>query len=267
MPPRETDVLRKKLEEIDFGNESIRSFKGLPSMDYAFFPGGNGLFDGIDGNISRVTTLVLGSDFGCDSKFIDQYGQLLARDERDSSPTWSSKGGLKKTFRGAVTNSLTPTATIDLRECFFANAWPFLHIGESNDDPSIEEWLQDDVLMSKCLSFFVDETLPIIKPKIIIALGKGPAVFLSRIWPEELKHWSLNERTAWNDLTFAKLDRLFLERVKYAERIAYCVVLTHRSKAHLNARFRKQPYSGLDGEIRLLDHVADRAGLNRKGGG
>jgi hypothetical protein len=267
MPPREIDVLRKKLEEIDFDNASIRSFKGLPTMDYGFFPGGNGLFDGIGGDISRISTLVLGSNFGCDNSFVDQDGQLRTRDERTSSPTWSSKGGLKNTFRGVAMITRARTAIIDLRECFYTNAWPFLHKGGSNDDPPIEGWLQDDGLMSKCLSFFVNETLPVIKPKVIVALGKGPAVFLSRIWPEKLKQWSLNEKTKWKDLTFAKLDRLFFEQVKYAEMNPYCVVLTHRSRAHINARFRKQPYSDLDGEKRLLDHVADKAGLNWKGRG
>jgi len=232
-------------------------------MDFGFFPGGNGLYEGNAGDLAAVEVIVLGSNFGCESKFAEN-GKLIVRDERRTSATWTSKGGLINTFSGARQDGAVKTSRIGIRQCFFTNAWPFLHRGMSNDKPPIDLWLCNEALMEQCISFFQEKTLPSIKPKLIVALGKGPAVFLSRIWPHELPAWTWNGELKWEDLKFSQLDREPFNKIPFPHGDVYCAVIHHRSRAHMNAVHRKPPYSGLEGEVKLLDEVAQLAGVIQK---
>ena len=104
-------------------------------------------------------------NFGCLSGFIDAQGRLLVADERGNA-TWKP-----------LLFSLH-AAGIKADECFFTNAWPFLHEGESNLGP-IGDWLEDEELMTACVGFF-EYTFKIMRPRLIIGLGIGPAALLSR---------------------------------------------------------------------------------------
>lgn len=78
--------LRKSLNRLEVADKLLRPFNGLPVMDYAFFPGGNGLHHGI--KVTEpfiIETLVLGSNFGRDSDFVDDKDQLKCTDERCGS--------------------------------------------------------------------------------------------------------------------------------------------------------------------------------------
>jgi hypothetical protein len=82
--------LRAKLKVLDIGNRKLQSFEGLPVMTHAFFPGGNGLYKGVQATRFPIgETLILGSNFGCLSGFIDAQGRLLVADERGNA-TWKS---------------------------------------------------------------------------------------------------------------------------------------------------------------------------------
>jgi hypothetical protein len=116
--------LRTILAKLDIPDGDIRSFTGLPVMTHAFFPGGNGLYEGSQANSFPIQgTLILGSNFGCFNKFVDPRGQLLILDERRNN-TWRP---LLKRLHGAG---------IKAEECFFTNAWPFLHEGRAILAPS-----------------------------------------------------------------------------------------------------------------------------------
>lgn len=198
-------------------------------MTHAFFPGGNGLYEGINATQFPVGgTMILGSNFGCLNKFVDQQGELQRPDERRNS-TWRA---LLKYLHGAG---------IKANECFFTNAWPFLHAGKSNLGPPIDNWLRNHALMASCVEFF-GYTYTTMHPRLVIALGKGPAAFLSHVWPKELIQWREN--------TFRKLDDLPMATVYFQGQSAVCVAITHPSMH--NAKHRRPPYQYDAGEIRLL---------------
>ncbi|HEY6252366.1 MAG TPA: uracil-DNA glycosylase family protein [Candidatus Angelobacter sp.] len=238
-PPNDViDRLRAELAALTIANPKLKPFTGLPVMTHAFFPGGNGLYDGIHATRMPIGgTVILGSNFGCVSKFINAQGKLLIEDER-SNPAWKP-----------LLENLT-LAAIDVRECFFTNAWPLLHLGESNRGP-VRQWLNDPALMASCVPFF-HYTLAILKPSFIVALGTGPGAFLSHTWPNDL--------SPWRTYSLKGLDHLPWARVRFKEQTIVCVVVTHPSMH--NARRRKPPYQHRAGEIRLLTEA--RAVVGKK---
>ena len=220
--------LRAKLVVLDIGNRKLRSFEGLPVMTHAFFPGGNGLYKGFEATRFPIGgTLILGSNFGCLSGFIDAQGRLLVADERGNA-TWKP-----------LLFSLH-AAGIKADECFFTNAWPFLHEGESNLGP-IGDWLEDEELMTACVGFF-EYTFKIMRPRLIIGLGIGPAALLSRVWPKGLVSWSKYALQGMDDLPMATVHLL--------GQTAVCVAITHPSMP--NAWRRRPPYQHRTGEVQLL---------------
>ena len=220
--------LRAKLILLDIGNQKLRSFAGLPLMTHAFFPGGNGLYKGVQATRFPIGgTLILGSNFGCLSGFIDAQGRLLVADEQGNA-TWKP-----------LLHSLR-SAGIRAGECFFTNAWPFLHEGESNLGP-IGDWVQDQALMTECVGFF-EYTFKIMRPRLIIGLGIGPAAFLSRVWPKDL--------VSWRKYTLQGMDDLPMATVHLQGQTAVCVAITHPSMP--NAWRRRPPCQHRTGEVRLL---------------
>jgi hypothetical protein len=113
------------------------------------------------------------------ASLVSGHGKLVVLDERDNR-TWKplleilDRSGIKR------------------EECFFTNAWPFLHIGEGNVGP-VGEWLEDSELMASCVRFF-EYTLAIMQPSLIVALGTGPGAFLSHVWPKDLSQWRVSVR-------------------------------------------------------------------------
>jgi hypothetical protein len=243
MPPAEIDSLREKLDKLALSGAKVLPFKGRPVMDRAFFPGGNGLFDGSKGTLPIGGTLILGSNFGCIADFIDETGGLIRRDETGSSATWR---GLREILKQ------TP---VRLEDCFFSNAFPYLHYGTSNlTKDLIPIWLRDELLMKDCVGFF-HETLSTVRPKLIVALGTGTPAFLSRIWPKELG--------AWAGRSIASMDQIPSSSVPFAGGTCICTAITHPSDRR-NAGLRRQPYSGREGEVKLITEAAHQAGIGVK---
>jgi len=221
--------LRKELARLDIADRRLVSFSGLPVMTHAFFPGGNGLYEGVDAVRMPVGgTLVLGSNFGCRSGFINDEGQLLVLDERNNR-TWSP---LRDNLRDSG---------IKAEECFFTNAWPFLHEGDSNLGGMIGDWLRNPPLMKTCIRFF-EYTQATLQPKLIVALGTGPAAFLSHVWPGTLG--------LWKACAISCLDDLPMAAVRFQDRPVLCVATTHPSMP--NSWRRRPPYQHRAGELQLL---------------
>ncbi len=239
MPSAQIAELREKLDALNIAGRKVVPFKGLPVMEKAFFPGGNGLFDGSEATITVGGTIILGSNFGCRSDFIKSDGTLVRSDETRTSSTW------KGLYR-----MLTPQTHIQLSRCFFTNAWPFLHEGKSNDTGALApEWLSDESLMNEC-GYLLRETLSIIQPKLIVALGAA-AAFMGHLWPNELGEWRSNR--------VSSIDKLPIASIEHNGATIVCTAITHPS--HSNSWRRQLPYQDTRGEIRLLQEAATQAGL------
>jgi hypothetical protein len=244
--------LRKSLVRIDFERANLKSFKNLPVMSHGFFPGGNGLYRGIPATHFPVGgTLILGSNFDLYSNFVDAEGALVIQDER-SKTTWS---------RLLI---LLRDSGIDRHQSFFTNAWPCLHEGESAVVTKlIPLWLKDDQLMLECTEFF-RFTYAAMQPRLIVALGPGPAAFLGSVWPSSLGVWRANTITGLNLLPIGMVQHA---RQGYD---TVCTAITHPSGEHYNnARHRKPPYQNREGEVRLLkdahevsQKIMDGSGMN-----
>src|SRR5215831_6771011 len=225
--------LRSKLTSMPAPGANLRSFSGFPVMEYGFFPGGNGLYEGKQAtHFPTKGTLILGSNFGCLEKFVDPEAD---EDER-TNPTWRS-----------LLRSLK-SANIDWEECFFTNAWPFLHVGGGNTGTTVEAWLRNEELMASCAQFF-KYTCDVMQPKLIVTLGRGPAAFVSHIWPNELM--------PWRKCKLKSLDDLPKARVFFQEQPIICVGITHPCIS--NAWRRKMPYQYTAGEIQLLTEAREES--------
>jgi hypothetical protein len=233
----EIDQLRAELYRIEIANPKLRSLVDLPVMDFAFFPGGDGLYRGSLAVKSPVGgTLVLGSNFGCSKGFVNEFNRLISTDER-CNPTW--KGVLERLRRSGI----------DPDRCFFSNAWPFLHHGKTNIDCPFQTLLRDEESLLKCVSF-LNKTLETMKPRLIIALGFGSAAFLGHVW-EEL--------SVWKGYSWKFVDKVPFARIRSEGYELYCVAISHPSLP--NSRHRTQPNNTCQGEIRLLSEVAESAGI------
>ena len=239
----EISRLRQSLNRLEVTDKLLRPFKGLPVMAYGFFPGGNGLHRGIElTELPIIETLVLGSNFGRERDFVDDQDQLKCIDERCGS-TWRP---LLENFEESGINK---------EKCFFTNAWPFLHKKdpEDNKDSSsgpVDKWLKNELLMESCLTFF-SETLTIFQPKLIVALGIGPAAFLG--------HFSSKKLDNWKGYSISSLDSLPLEAIRFLGKDTLCVAVTHPSMP--NAWRRKPPYNHRDGEVKLLKEAQVKANI------
>jgi hypothetical protein len=238
MPPKEIDELREVLDNLNFAREGIVPFKGLPVMERAFFPGGNGLFKGNSGRVTTRGVLIIGSNFGCNSDFLRENGTLMRLDETRTSNTWK---GLYRI--------LTLKTSIDLDECFFTNSWPFLHKGKSNETKGLtKDWPADHDLMMNCMQLF-EATLNLIKPRLIVALGPPASAFLGCFWPLEL--------AIWRDNSISAMDSRPIHMVNFNGTRIICTAVTHPS--HSNSWRRRPPYGGTEGEISLLSEAAFKA--------
>ncbi len=221
-------------------------------MEKAFFPGGNGLFNGSKANLPVKGTLILGSNFGCVAVFVHKNGCLVRMDETVHSKTWMGRKP------GFGLNSMLARTPIRLEECFFTNAWPFLHEGNSNKATElIKQWLSDDSLMKDCKEFFI-ASVSAVKPKLIVALGPGAAAFISKVWPDKLAEWG--------GCTIDSMDRKHWNSILFENEAIVCTAITHPSAHDLNAMRRAEPYTSssnsIDGEVCLLIRVAKEAGIS-----
>jgi uracil-DNA glycosylase len=96
-------------------------------------------------------------------------------------------------------------------------------------------------LLASCIEFF-GYTYAMMRPRLIIALGTGPAAFLSHVCPRELN--------TWRKYGMRHLDDLPMASIHFQNQAAICVAITHPSMPI--AWLRRPPYQYDTGEIRLL---------------
>ncbi len=198
-------------------------------MTHAFFPGGNGLYEGSQAKILPIRgTLILGSNFGCFNKFVDPQGQLLILDERGNN-TWRPL--LKRLHSAGI--KAERNASLLMRGHFSTRGTAILVPSRSG--------CANQALMALCIEFF-GYTYAMMQPRTIIALGTGPAAFLSHVCPRELN--------TWRKFGVRHLDDLPMAGIHLQNQAAICVAITHPSMP--NARLRRPPYQYETGEIRLL---------------
>ena len=82
------------------------------------------------------------------------------------------------------------------------------------------------------------------QPCLIVGLGKGPAAFLSHVWPKDLSLWGGDALRCLDDLPMAT--------VRFEEQTAVCVAITHPVMP-MNARHRRPPYQHRTDEVGLLN--------------
>jgi hypothetical protein len=102
--------------------------------------------------------------------------------------------------------------------------------------------------MASCTEFF-KYTCAAMQPELIVTLGRGPAAFLSHIWPKEL--------VPWRKCKLKSLDDLPKARVSFQEQSIICVGITHPCIS--NAWRRKPPYQYSAGEIQLLTEAREES--------
>ncbi len=105
-------------------------------------------------------------------------------------------------------------------------------------------WLRDSTSLPGLLDF-LDLTLSLLQPRLLIALGPNTAAFLAKRWPEPLAAWSSRSIAGLNRLPKARLPQQ-----PYGSAVA-CAVL-HPCLAHTNYRHRSAPYNSAAGEALLL---------------
>lgn len=153
--------LREQLEQHDKYPTPIQSvsFAGFDRLTNGmyFFPGNLGLYDP---NRERISTIVLGSDWGNEDSF---------KDARVST-------SYKKGKTTAATDGKLRRSGFDLKDCWYSNAWPVLR--ESGSDEEGYHPMRDDAEATKAYQHFLRLCIDTLKPKLIITFGIAPAWFV-----------------------------------------------------------------------------------------
>ena len=182
-----------------------------------------------------------GSNFGSSNGY-QRNGTLMQRDEM-SDPRNATWRALQRNLRAAG---------IDMHRCFFSNAWPCLHAGNSNMNGLFPAWLRDCNSMRSLLAF-LDRTLDLFRPRLVVALGPNVAAFLAQRWPIPLAPWSARNIRGLNALPKACLPATDGGLVVTA--------VLHPCLAQTNYRHRIASYNTAHGEAVLLRECREQAGL------
>lgn len=254
MPPKEVDELRAKLDSFCLKGEKLRTFKGLEVMDRAFFPGGPGLFEKNAVRFPKDGTLILGSNFGNVTNFVDANGELKCRDEVEP------ENGIRRSVTWENLIPLLKGAKIHPANCFFSNVFPVLHVGNLNKLPCelANCWLRDVVLKGRFDEFF-QYTLTKVRPGLVVALGvTHSARFLNSTWPlEQTERWA---KASSNGVVYrtpgSKIGRSPVVTVPRNDLAYVATAIPHSSdKRNWNK----------DGVVSLLGRAADEASRISKG--
>jgi len=158
------------------------SFDGRRTMTgTAFFPAGDGLWKG-DGNTDPTLPvggiLFLGSNWG-DNDSYDECGEGEANG---------------RTWRGLL--KLVGLAGIARNEIFCTNAWPCLRAG-GRAVGGVVPGSRDPEFTSRCKVFFL-RTLELMRPKLVVPLGKLPTSFIASLTPTEPSPWG--KASSWREI-------------------------------------------------------------------
>jgi len=192
----------------------------------AFFPGGTGLLNDVSSS-NIPTILVLGQDFSTEI----EYNRILKSGGNMSSPTWVN-----------IVN-LFDQACIDLCDCFFTNS--FMGLRKTDSMTGRFPGYRDKQFVDRSLEF-LEFQIQLVRPRIIITLGKYAA--------DMLYHISVNDLHAWKSYQALRLPDIgYVQRAKFGNIACKCIALEHPSMRRTNVKRRKyKGYTGNDAELTLL---------------
>lgn len=221
------DLLFNEMKKIF--NEYPTSTVGVDKMinQTGFFPGCKGLWLQVPSTV-LPSILVLGHDFGN----ITYYDDLVA----------GRKIEIKQaTFSKLIT--LFNKAGVDFEKCLFSNA--IIGLRETPDMEGEHPDYNEDDFMDKN-SEFLKYIIDLLKPKLIITLGKYAAEEVAKLSPIDLDIWC--------NFQALRVKNIGIQtKIRVHNHICTCVALEHTSKRHLNLHRRVYGY----GNDELLGDAAE----------
>jgi len=214
-----------------------------PIKGNAFFPGGNGLWQGqqneLEPNTPTDGIMVLGHDFHSEEGYTRS---LRNGSERLTDPTWRNILALFK-----ATN-------IEPARCFFTNFYMGLRAkgqGATGKFPG----RNDAAFVSRCNGFFLDQ-LSYQQPKVILVLGTQVPPLLAGL-SDQLHPWVTAKSMSDIDADNGAVQRNITFSNDSVKRSV--AVLTHPSQRGLNVHRRR--YKGLSGHEAELMILEDCQGV------
>ncbi len=197
----------------------------------AFFPGGSGLWMEDETDIIP-DILVLGQDFSN----VVEYESMMRNESTDlDGPTWRE---LIKLFS---------SASIDLKRCFYSNV--FIGLRESKSMVGRFPGFKDKEFVKRNLEF-LREQISIVRPNLVITLGRPASEMLSKLSDDLMIDWK--DGKALSKPNNGLKHDIKIENIPYS-----CVALEHPSMRNSNVRRRVHysdgiEYFGNEAEIKML---------------
>lgn len=224
---------REELSEKLFGHINIvepypNLVSGVSKMIdiTAFFPGGKGLWKEVEADVFP-SILILGQDFSTEK----EYKRMLQSKVNDlDGPTWRN---LRKLFI---------EANVNLLDCFFSNV--FMGLRKTESMTGKFHGFKDEGFVRRNIEFLLFQ-IDIIKPKLIITLGKYSTEMLAKL---------SDDLSSWRNYKALRQPDIGLKRyVKINGNTVTCIALEHPSKRNSNVKRRKyKDFVGNEAEIRML---------------
>lgn len=235
------EALFNKISMVAPYPNSVKPIEKMLDMT-AFFPGGRGLW-AEEYSDDFPSILVLGQDFST----VEEYNAMLYNNQEDlSCATWRN---LIKLFE---------ESNIDLKKCFYSNVFMGLRDGVTKNTGEFPGF-KDKEFVKRNLNFLAIQ-IEIIKPSLIVTLGRYAAEMLCRIADSGLESWA-----NWRALLDENIG--FKDNVSFHDHRCRCVALTHTSLRHLNVDRRiytndQGIFQGNMAEIHMLIDALTETELN-----
>ena len=228
----EIKVLLDNLDLLTYPDTMVKVKGEIPGL--AFFPGGKGTFDN-KFSLTNKNIMVLGQDFDSEKNYetsLQNGCEDIAR-----NPTWRNLIAFLNEIQVSGNN------------CFFTNA--IMGVRKGSNSTGKSPAFKDKVFIKECERFFLRQ-IEIQKPKVIFALGKYVAEFLSST-SDELTDWSKLKNFAEIDGNNMQIKR----NINFKNGIkSNVVILTHPSFRPSNIHRRSYGvYSGHEAEIMMARAV------------
>ena len=201
----------------DLNYDQANGMKKVPVMHGpGFFPGCIGTIEeGID--LNNLPIMVLGQDFDTVEKnkvIIPSVGEI------EHNMTWQNLKNLLK------------EVGLDKRKCFFTNAYMGLRGSGKNYGKSPAAYKKGDAFAKQCHEFF-EIQLNVIKPKLVLVLGKETAKFITKVFPGQFIAWEklTTLKELYKDINNVHIKYEFkFETIHFVFAIHPCLSGSNRSK-------------------------------------
>ncbi|HSR04304.1 MAG TPA: uracil-DNA glycosylase family protein, partial [Proteiniclasticum sp.] len=176
--------------------------------------------------------LVLGHDFST----VNEYKKMLRTGKNEiNSPTWRE---MIKLFK---------VSGVDLDRCFFSNV--YMGLRDTVSMTGVFPGSKNKAFVDRNMDFLLMQ-ITIIKPKLIITLGKPASINLSHLSNELKSDWSNGEALSLPNIGFRR-------SVLIDNHLYVCIALEHTSMRNQNVKRRRYKnergeYEGNEAEIEML---------------